>query len=569
VRRPLFVVFEGIDGSGKTTLSGAVARVLRGEGLRVEHVREGGRFASPSVQRIRELGRDARNALLCDEAELLLFLARDVQLLEEAILPALERADVVVADRYFYTADVLARVGRGLPEGRVAPLVAAFAARREPDLVVLVDADPHVALARRRVRKVLHPDPKPPSRKGLGGAGLQHRLRRGYLELAARDPARWRVLRNDAEPLARAEADALALVRSALAGRPPPPRERSAPRAHERPALASPEDAREAFFAWIDRCAAREPCVAAYFLSGTHGPGFDGRRLALAETEAAPVIAWGLRGLADPVSWALRRRLVERLPALVASSLVRVVGAEAWRMRRALAAAEGGAVAESLEGDDEEAWSLREGLRERHPLEVVASLGGLDADRAWAAREAWLAAAGGLEALCDPAPARAAARSVRGLGSERAWEIRLAALAGSPPDALASLAGLHDARAWDLRERYASRAGKSVFKALEGVDHPRAWRLRDAAAPLCKEAVDSITGLDAPPAWRLRHAVADEWPSTVVKSLGALAVSPPGRELAARLLARHPDHPSLLKHAAMLFPPPPAARAAGRGPPWI
>lgn len=562
MRRPLFIVFEGIDGSGKTTLSGGVAGALRREGLRVEHVREGGRFASPTVQRIRELGRDARNALLCEDAELLLFLARDVQLLEEAILPALERADVVIADRYFYTAEILARFGRGLPAERVTPLVSAFARRREPDAVVLVDADPHVALARRRVRKVLRVEQKLPSRKGLSGAGLQHRLRRGYLELAARDPARWCVLRND-EPLSHVEARALDVVHATLEGRAHSARERAeVGTSVPVPTIVSPEGAREAFLAWIDRCAAREPAVAAYFLSGTHGGGFDERRVALAKTEAAPVIAWGLRGLEDLVSWQLRRELAARAPALVARSLERVAGPEAWRLRRDLAAEEGRAVAESLEGDGEEAWSFREALRERCPLEVVASLGGLEGHRAWSVRERWLQAAGGLDALSEPAIARAAARSVRGLGSERAWEIRLAALAGSPPDALASLAGLHDLRSWELRERYAARAGKIVFRTLLGVDDPRAWRLREAEARGCKEAVDSIAGLDTPAAWRLREAVADEWPSTVVKSLGALCASAPGRALAARQLARNPDHPSLLKHAAMLFPPSPVAVAA-------
>jgi dTMP kinase len=146
-------------------------------------------------------------------------------------------------------------------------------------------------------------------------------------------------------------------------------------------------------------------------------------------------------------------------------------------------------------------------------------------------------------------------------GPERAWEIRLAALAGSPPDVLASLAGVDDRRAWELRERYVARAGKAVFRTLDGVDDPRAWRLREGEALRCKEAVDSILGLDAPAAWRLREAVADAWPSTVVKSLGALATTAPGRALAARLLASFPDHPSLLKHAAMLFPPSTAASA--------
>src|SRR5512135_2353897 len=110
----MFVVFEGIDGGGKTTLSSMVAAQLRARGLTVEHVREGGKFASAVTQAMRELGRDARNLAMTPKSELMLYLTREVQLFEEATRPALARADVVIADRYVYTAEVLAVNGRGL-----------------------------------------------------------------------------------------------------------------------------------------------------------------------------------------------------------------------------------------------------------------------------------------------------------------------------------------------------------------------------------------------------------------------------------------------------------------------
>src|SRR5688572_2541927 len=102
----MFVVFEGIDGSGKTTLSNRVAKALRESGLCIEHVREGGTFASNVTQAIRELGRDQRNMAMTPHTELHLFLARDSQLFEEATRPALTTSDVVFADRFFYTAYV-------------------------------------------------------------------------------------------------------------------------------------------------------------------------------------------------------------------------------------------------------------------------------------------------------------------------------------------------------------------------------------------------------------------------------------------------------------------------------
>src|SRR5262249_19263153 len=115
----MFVVFEGIDGSGKTTISNRVADRLRAHGLTVAHAREAGTFSSTAAQAIGELGRDARNLLVTPMSELLLYAARDGQSLEEQVVPALGTADVVLADRYLYSAELLATAGRGLPEGDV------------------------------------------------------------------------------------------------------------------------------------------------------------------------------------------------------------------------------------------------------------------------------------------------------------------------------------------------------------------------------------------------------------------------------------------------------------------
>ena len=62
---------------------------------------------------------------------------------------------------------------------------------------MLCDVDPGLARARRRAAKLAAADRRPPARKGLAGVGLQHRLRRGYLALAAAAPERWVVVDND------------------------------------------------------------------------------------------------------------------------------------------------------------------------------------------------------------------------------------------------------------------------------------------------------------------------------------------------------------------------------------
>ena len=177
----MFIAFEGIDGSGKTTLSNRVAAALREHDLTVEHAREGGWFASRVTQSIRDLCRDARNLALVPRAELLLYVAREIQLAEEIVVPALTRADVVITDRYLYTAEVLARQIRRLPEATIRSIIDDAADGVWPDMVVLVDVDPSVARGRRKVAKMMAREQRPASRKGLAGSGLGQHLREGYL----------------------------------------------------------------------------------------------------------------------------------------------------------------------------------------------------------------------------------------------------------------------------------------------------------------------------------------------------------------------------------------------------
>jgi dTMP kinase len=552
----MFVVFEGIDGSGKTTVSNRVARKLRDAGLSVEHLREGGKFASAVTQGLREFGRDARNLALTPQAELFLYATRDVQLIDEMIRPALGRADVVIADRFLYSAEVLSRFGRGLPEETVRPVLAAAAGGLEPDLVILVDVDPHVARARRQVAKLQSPDRRPPSRKGLAGVGIQHRFRAGYQELAAGDPQRWAVVDNDRDlettvervfTLVRDAAthgvqEALHRWRRAEAGvvltRPP----------------ATPAEALETFLRWIDDRAGREPLVAAYFLAGLWGAGIDERRRALAD-RAAEVLLYGLTTLDDPVSWELREALAGRAPARVARSLSRLAHQHprARRPRASLVSVVPADVVASLDGiGDEEAWALRDRIYSTAPDVVVASTMYLGDGRAWATRSRWLADKGGHTALASYEVARIACKAITGVDDDAAWELREAAREVAPIAALASLSRLGSERAWKWRARSLARAPKTVFATLRGSDDARAWEMRERLAATCKEAIDSLQSLDGPGAWALRERCADVWPSTVVKSLGPLASTPRGRALVDRQLRRHSANISLLKHTAAI-----------------
>ncbi|ACY18094.1 dTMP kinase [Haliangium ochraceum] len=566
----MFVVFEGIDGSGKTTVSNKVAKVLRRRGLAVEHVREGGEFASPLVGRMREFGKDPRNMAMAPLTELLFYVARDAQLLAECIQPALRRGGLVFADRYLYSYEVLSHHGRGVPMDQVRPILDAVSGGVWPDLVVYLDVEPTLARARRKVGKLIKKSkggkPGGGSRKGLQGVGTQHRLRAGYLELAERDPERWLVVDNADVLSPESRLDAIVqriagaieriwqgqriseVVRNAAVE--PGPRI-----AAETPEL---EAGRDAFFQLIEARAARELPIAAYLLAGIGGERAHDLRESWAQ-KSPHMVAYGLRGLADDRAWELRERLRERTPYFVARSLDgRAVQLDprVEQMRREFVDSQPQAVLSTIDSvDTEAAWELRERLAERALPEVLTTLKRLPSDRAWELRSR-------LESqVSDPMAMAPLVSSIRGLADDRAWAIRDRYLDVLPSQVLASLSGVEDARSWVLRSRFASQAPKIVLRTIDGMDDARAWALRRVYAPRVKEALDSMVGLDSDVAWAIRDECLSIWPSTTTKSLGLLASSERGREMVREALAQHPEDISLLKHVTRL-----AGRTAGRLP---
>ncbi|MEA2697339.1 MAG: dTMP kinase, partial [Myxococcales bacterium] len=260
----------------------------------------------------------------------------------------------------------------------------------------------------------------------------------------------------------------------------------------------------------------------------------------------------GCEGLDDKATWSLRQDFAHQHPQTVALSLTRLPGgnARATAMRLDLRSDAPAQVALSLAAiDDDGAFALRELLFDRAPDAVMASLAGLDSARAWALRDRWWNQSGA-DVACIYTAALTCARSVAGLDDQRAWDLREKARPAAPVAALASLGGADSDRAWRWRQEALPRAPKVVMNTLFALRDARAWEMRTAAAPECKEALDSVFDMDDAPAWDLRESHCDRWPSTVVKSLGTLALLPRGRALVERQLAHHPDNLSLLKHAA-------------------
>ncbi len=201
--RGLFISFEGIDGSGKSTQALLLADALAGQGREVVLTREPG--GSPGAEEIRRLVLTGDPDRWSPVTELLLFNAARRDHLERTILPALARGAVVVSDRFADSTRVYQGRGRGGGLREVVDRIHALAIGREPDLTLVIDMDPARALARGLARR------SGEDRFEEMGLRLQEEARAGFAALAREWPERVRVVDGDREPRAVA-ADVLSLV---------------------------------------------------------------------------------------------------------------------------------------------------------------------------------------------------------------------------------------------------------------------------------------------------------------------------------------------------------------------
>ncbi|MEM7319898.1 MAG: dTMP kinase [Pseudomonadota bacterium] len=179
----MFLSFEGIDGSGKSTQARLLAEHLRALGRDVIHTREPG--GSPGAEEIRRLVLEGDPDRWSAETEILLFTAARRDHMERTIEPALKDGKIVICDRF---ADST-RMYQGLSRGDLRALVDQLhdlMIGREPDLTLLIDMDPDVGLSRAKGRQGTE------ERFEDFGPELQRRMRRGFLDLAAEFPGRFR-----------------------------------------------------------------------------------------------------------------------------------------------------------------------------------------------------------------------------------------------------------------------------------------------------------------------------------------------------------------------------------------
>ncbi len=188
-RAGVFVVFEGCDGSGKTTNITRLVAELGARGYGVTFTREPGGTAIG--EKIRSILLDSRNLRMSMRCEALLYAASRSQLVEETIAPALERGDVVICERYYYSSLAYQAYAGGLDTGFVRRLNEWATQDIAPDLVLLLDVDPKESLGR-----------KAGGFDRIEGRTLRYHetVRDAYLDLAREQPQRFRVI-NGARPV--------------------------------------------------------------------------------------------------------------------------------------------------------------------------------------------------------------------------------------------------------------------------------------------------------------------------------------------------------------------------------
>ena len=209
--RGLFITFEGMDGSGKTTQMRLVAERLRVAGHDVlESYEPGGTRIGNQVRRILL---DSANQELCPTAELLLYFACRAQNVDEWILPALRQGQVVLSDRFTDSTLVYQGVGRGLGTDVVLNLDRIACRGLVPDMTLLFDIGLETSLerAQSRNRTVQESGGIPETRMDDQEVDFHRRVREAYAELAAAEPRRFTVIdgRPDVETVAEAAWEAV------------------------------------------------------------------------------------------------------------------------------------------------------------------------------------------------------------------------------------------------------------------------------------------------------------------------------------------------------------------------
>jgi dTMP kinase len=186
MKRGLFIVFEGGEGSGKSVQAQLLANQLRQTGRNVVVTREPG--GTRIGEQIRDITHDTENVDLDPVAEAYLMAASRAQHVRETIAPALEDGKIVISDRFVDSSIAYQGYGRNLGAKEIVALNKLAVDGATPDLVIFLDAPPDVGLAR------LEKEGKQKDRLDMLQKDFYERVHAGYLALAKNNPSRYVVV---------------------------------------------------------------------------------------------------------------------------------------------------------------------------------------------------------------------------------------------------------------------------------------------------------------------------------------------------------------------------------------
>ena len=196
----LFITFEGLDGSGKSTHLKTAAAWFEQRGLPLLLTHEPG--GTPLAQAIREVFLDKQWGRIDGGVEMLLVFAARRQHLLEKIEPALAAGRHVLCDRFTDSTRAYQGYGRGVDEAAISAIERVATGGRRPDLTLLFDLP--AEQARRRGASASRQRSGAVDRLDAETLAFYERVRAGYLELARREPTRFRVIDSSGDPAATA-----------------------------------------------------------------------------------------------------------------------------------------------------------------------------------------------------------------------------------------------------------------------------------------------------------------------------------------------------------------------------
>lgn len=183
----MFITFEGIDGSGKTTQAKQVYQQLRQQGYEVTLTREpGGTDIGDQIRTV--LLDNMSNTNMHAHTELLLFCASRAQLVNEVIRPKLAQGHIVLCDRYADSTLAYQGYGHGLDVKKLTQVIDFATQKLTPDLTIYLHLDPQNGYKRRQKRLF---ESEEFNRLDALELAFHQRVYDGYETLIAKQPKRW------------------------------------------------------------------------------------------------------------------------------------------------------------------------------------------------------------------------------------------------------------------------------------------------------------------------------------------------------------------------------------------